>query len=123
MGKDVTCCDCSAKRRNAAYSNTRYCKSCRLLRDLTYLADRTKSCDECKATFAPASRRDAYCGKCCFGSLDVGTCAFCKRSDAELHRQGIPVCCQCLRLPTLRRQIIAGLQRGQRERRLEHAHV
>lgn len=121
--KTITCEDCSTERRNAAYSNTRYCKSCRLLRDLLFVDDATRPCKDCRKVYAPVSRRDTRCGGCNYGSVHTGRCAFCKLEDAELHRAGIPVCLKCIRLPTLRRSIIAGLRKGQAERRQANNHV
>lgn len=117
MGQDIICEDCGAKRSNAAYKNTRYCKSCRLLRDLVFLDDTTRPCKGCRRMYAPTQRRDAYCGECCFGSVDEGRCAFCKLENAELYRAGVAVCVKCVRDPRLRRSVVAALKKGQRERR------
>lgn len=122
MSKTITCADCSATRHNAAYANTRYCKSCRLLRDFQYLGDATKPCSSCDRQFAPTSRRDSLCGKCCYGSIDEGRCIFCKDEHAELYRAGTPVCVKCIRDPSQRRSIFAALRKGQRERRLANGH-
>lgn len=121
--KSITCEDCSTKRSNPRYKNTRYCKSCRLLRDLIYVEMEQRPCDHCKQQFAPVSRRDTLCGTCNYGSSYFGTCAFCKLEHAELHRAGIPVCVKCVRVPALRRGVIAGLRRGQGERRTTNGHV
>lgn len=125
MGKDVTCADCSALRKNASYANTLYCVSCRLLRDLAFLKDQTRQCSAagCRRRFAPVTRRDSFCGPCGYGSSDEGTCLFCKRSDAELHRPELAVCTSCIRDPKLRRGIIAALRKGQRERRQANSHA
>jgi hypothetical protein len=116
MARTITCEDCGAQRLNARYKNTRYCKSCRLLRDLVFLDETQRPCSHCKSTFAPTSTKDTLCGTCNYGSVYSGPCAFCKE-DAELHRQGIPVCVRCIRSPALRRTIISGLKRGQKERK------
>lgn len=123
MGKDIICEDCGATRRNPAYKNTRYCKSCRLLRDLVYIDDATRPCKSCRRSYAPVSRRDTLCGKCNYGSVDEGLCHFCKSEHAELYRPGIGVCCSCVRAPRLRPSIVAALKKGQRERRLTNNHV
>lgn len=123
MPATITCEDCGAKRLNPRFKNTRYCNSDRLLRDLLYVGDEQRPCRECKRPFAPVSRKDTLCGTCNYGSVYEGTCAFCKRSNAELHRPGIPVCVKCVRLPSLRGQIVAGLRKGQRERRQANNHV
>lgn len=120
--KSITCQDCSTKRINPRYRNTRYCKSCRLLRDLLYIELEQRPCADCKQMFAPVSRKDTLCGRCNYGSVYQGRCAFCKL-DVELHRDGIPVCTSCIRAPTLRSTIISGLRKGQAARRLENAHA
>jgi len=124
MPKDITCADCSALRRNAAYSNTRYCVSCRLLRDLSFIKDQVRTCSRaaCSRRFAPVSRRDSYCGPCGFGSPDEGHCWYCKNDHAELHRAGLAVCVNCIRDPAKRITILGALRRGQADRRLQNGH-
>lgn len=122
MGKDIICKDCSAIRSNPAYKNTRYCKSCRLLRDLDFVGELTRDCKNCRRSYAPTSRRDSYCGPCGFGSIDEGRCVFCSSEHAELYRAGISVCCTCVRAPEKRRSVIAALKKGQRQRRATNQH-
>jgi NAD-dependent SIR2 family protein deacetylase len=72
--------------------------------------------------YAPTSRRDSYCGTCCYGSVDEGQCVKCKTDNSELYRKGIPVCVKCVRDPKLRPDIVAGLKKGQRQRREANNH-
>jgi hypothetical protein len=96
--------------------------SCRLLRDLLYVAAEQRPCAHCKRAFAPVDRKDTLCGDCQYGSVYVGHCYRCN-GDAELHRPGIAVCVKCIRVPLYRRKIIDGLRRGQAERRQTHNHA
>jgi hypothetical protein len=118
----ITCQDCSQRRSNARFRNTRYCVACRMLRDFLYVGDEQRPCVECARPFAPVHRKDTMCGPCCFGSIHEGRCAFCELEHAELYRPGIAVCVRCVRDPKQRRRILAGLRKGQRERRAANHH-
>lgn len=117
MPRSIKCEDCGTRRENVRYANTRYCKSCRLLRDLLYVETEQRPCDACKQRFAPVSRKDTLCGRCNYGSIYAGHCFLCKQDEAELHRDGIPVCVKCIRDPANRGRIIGGLRKGQRDRK------
>lgn len=121
--KSITCHDCGTRRLNPRFKNTRYCRSCRLLRDLLYVSDEQRPCADCRRPFAPVDRKDTLCGTCNYGSIYEGHCALCRRSDVELHRPDIAACVKCVRDPAKRKTIIAGLRRGQRERQQEHHHA
>lgn len=116
MATTITCAECG-DTRTAAFKNTKYCVKCALLRDLTFVGDRTYKCDDCKAEFAPLARRDPYCGNCAFGCGKFEDCVGCA-GTAELHRPGVPLCTRCLRDPKQRRKIIRALRGGQQERRI-----
>lgn len=117
--KSITCADCRTKRSNPRFRNTRYCRACRLLRDLIYVAAEQRPCADCARPFAPTDRKDTLCGACHYGSVYEGHCAICL-TDAELHRPDIAVCIRCVRDPAKRKTIIAGLRRGQAERKEAH---
>jgi hypothetical protein len=116
MPKSIKCQDCGARRENVRYANTRYCKSCRLLRDLLYVETEQRPCADCTRPFAPVNRKDTLCGDCNYGSIYTGRCFLCAQDEAELYRDGIAVCVKCIRVPANRKRIIAGLRKGQRER-------
>lgn len=120
--KNIKCQDCSAKRSNVRYSNTRYCISCRLLRDFLYVGVEQRPCAACKRPFAPVNRKDTLCGTCNYGSIFEGHCLYCKK-DAELYRENLPLCVKCVRSPRDRARIITGLRKGQAARRLANAHA
>lgn len=117
MPYDIRCRQCGAHRR-ARNKNTTHCYKCRLLRNLEFVAEFTRSCQDCKAKFAPISRNDPYCGRCALGrSTNTGTCIFCQEPDTYFIQIGVPVCKECARAPERRRAFIAALQRGLRERK------
>ncbi len=114
---NITCEDCGTTRSNVAYANTRYCESCRLLRNLLFVGERTYQCAECKADFAPIARGDRWCGGCALGSNQAGDCALCKGEEAERLRPSIAVCKGCARAPKQRVRLVKALRKGQTNRR------
>lgn len=124
MPHDITCQDCGAQRLSATYSTTRYCHSCRLLRNLIFVRDRVYDCQVCGKPFAPVSRGDGYCAKHDFGSNVFGTCAFCDEENVEFIRPNIPLCLKCAKTPgATRHRIVAGLKNGQRDRKAANQHA
>lgn len=118
MAHTITCLDCGA-RRTTIYKNTRYCMSCRLLRDIEWLEPVERRCrsNDCTQTFLPAAKKDLYCGECAgFMTSHEGRCLFCKRDATPLHR-GMSICTACVRDPGERPRVIAGLRSGQRKRK------
>lgn len=123
MACQIRCRDCGDER-TTLYRNTRYCMSCRLLRDLTWLdvsEQRPCRANSCNAAFLPVSRKDLYCGECAGGMVGThGRCSFCKTDPAPLHR-GMAVCASCVRDAGERPRIMAGLRKGQAKRKKQHA--
>lgn len=113
----ITCKDCGAERTRCP-KNTKYCKPCRLLRDIAYWEHERRTCLECRATFAPLGRTDYHCSACRPGihGREV-SCAF--GHTGGLVLTGIPVCAACLRAPAKRASLMAALKRGQAQRRQE----
>lgn len=115
----ITCQDCGAERTQCP-RNTRYCKACRLLREVLYWAHKRRTCLKCRIPFAPLERGNYHCSGCDPGlphrKLD---CVLCREEGRRLLT-GIPVCDQCLRAPVKRASLIAALERGQAQRRQEH---
>lgn len=123
MAHQIRCRDCGDER-TTLYRNTRYCMSCRLLRDLAWLdvAElRTCRSNSCNAAFMPVGRKDLYCGKCA-GQMaqSHGRCLFCKTEPAPLHRS-MGVCTSCVRDPGERVRIMSGLRTGQQARKRSNA--
>ncbi len=114
---NITCQDCGAARRDVAYKTTRYCESCRLLRNLLFIGERTYQCTECKDNFAPIARGDRYCGECSLGSNRMGECALCGAASSELLRPSIAVCTRCARDPKQRVRLVKALRKGQANRK------
>ncbi len=113
---NITCQDCSAVRANVQYVNTRYCESCRLLRNLLFVGATIAECGECGNDFAPVARGDRWCGTCSFTGTP-GTCVLCKGEEAERLRPSIAVCKGCARDPKQRVRLVKALRKGQAARR------
>ncbi len=114
---NITCQDCGAARQDVAYKNTRYCESCRLLRNLLFIGERTYQCAECTNDFAPIARGDRWCGHCALGSNRKGECVLCSSASSERLRPSISVCKACARDPKQRVRLVKGLRKGQTDRK------
>lgn len=117
----IACADC-AHHRHRCPSNTKYCKKCRLLRDVEFWGTKTRTCghEDCENSFVPMYRHDYYCGPCNPGqTANRGTCLFCSTTDAYLITRDVAVCERCARAPGQRKKFIAALRKGQRARQ-EH---
>lgn len=113
----ISCADCGEERKASA-ANTRYCRVCRLLRNLDFLSDRTHKCLECSSRYPPIMRNDQWCGDCALGQTNVrGCCALCGKEDAYLVLPDVRVCHRCARNPRMRRRFILGLRKRQDEQR------
>ncbi len=114
----ISCTDCGAERKQCP-TNTLYCKSCRLLRDLAHWASNRRTCRDCRASFAPIGRTDYRCSSCHPGTRGrTVACVLCRAYGAPLLH-GIPVCAECIRSPLKRKKLIEALERGQALRRKE----
>jgi hypothetical protein len=113
----INCRDCGEERTGCP-SNTRYCKPCRLLRQLDYWRVRRKNCGDCERQFAPLERSDIYCAAHAGDELRIRSvhCVLC-RQDGPPVMIGIPVCYICLRSPGRRLELDAALRKGQRLRK------
>lgn len=126
----ISCADCG-EQRNGVPKNTRYCRACRLLRDIRFWATQTRQCRECRRAFAPLGRNDLHCSTCDPGLVHKQIeCGLGKwdRAPIEPHsgaylRGGVVVCATCLRAPDRRRWLIKALEAGQRFRQKENGHV
>jgi hypothetical protein len=122
----IRCQDCGEERTRCP-SNTRYCKSCRLLRELRWWTSRRRACFHpgCDERFAPVDRADRFCATHNPGlvhqQIDC-VLANWKKAPRDPHRgavfiPGIPVCADCLRAPDMRVWLISALEGGQTQRR------
>jgi hypothetical protein len=113
----VHCADCGSEVQTRR-ANTKYCKVCRLLRDVKFVKERTKECWGCGVTFAPLNRGDVFCGTCDLvpGHSVTGTCAFCK-AQTQLYSDQVSVCLPCLKDPEKRPTVARSLINKQRKLR------
>lgn len=113
---EITCQECG-HREETTGKNTIRCATCRLVRNLSWVRNRTAKCWLCKAKYAPIARDDGLCGECAHTPATAKTidCVFCgghKRSVA----QDIAVCGSCARDPLNRRSFLdAVLKRQERQ--------
>jgi hypothetical protein len=115
----ITCHDCGDQRRSVP-SNTRYCKKCRVLRELVYWHRRTRHCRECEREYAPLSRTDYWCSKCDPGlEHKTGPCGLYpnKPHEGAPTFAQIPICAGCFRDPRKRDWLIRVMQKGRNDRR------
>ncbi len=117
MAHVIDCRDCGDER-TTLYRNTRYCMSCRLLRDLAWLEAVERKCrsNSCDAAFLPVSKKDLFCGPCAgLMVAEHGPCLFCRSDPAPLHR-GMSICTTCVRDAGERARVLGGLRNGQAAR-------
>lgn len=117
----IDCADCGHQYETAR-KNTKYCRVCRLLRNLSYLKNTTYTCFVCDKDYAPLERQPAdwrMCGTCERREWphDVkGTCALCNDDSDRLIHADIAVCRKCAFDPEKRPLLVKALARKQRER-------
>jgi hypothetical protein len=105
----VICRDCGHPHATAR-TNTRYCHTCRLFRNLVYLTSRKSKCLSCRDTFAPLHSNDKLCAKCdvlAEGNPD-GRCGVCLLTDVRLVKGGadIALCLACAKDPEKRKVVM-----------------
>lgn len=116
MDTPIKCADCgepyTAKRRNA-----KYCRLCRLFRDLIYLDRRTHECVSCGDRFAPLHSNDKLCAICDFATktADAKKCSFCSEKRATVNAE-VSVCLGCAKDPKHRRLLIQATGKKRRTR-------
>lgn len=96
----IHCEDCG-KPRLTGRRNTKYCRVCRLLKNINFIGDRTSECPRCKKRYAPVTRNDLMCGKCnprIAQGKPTGICGFCKE-EKDLIDSDIKVCHGCATEP------------------------
>lgn len=119
MTMTIECADCG-KSRETRIKNTKYCKLCRLYRDLTFMAggyNPKATCLVCDAAFLRVKRNDVVCGTCDIGaeSAPTGPCSLCG-TTAKLYDEDVTVCRKCIKDPRRRETLYksVGKKRAQR---------
>lgn len=108
----IACADCGSTHEARA-KNTKYCKVCRLYRNLMFQANTGQpfgTCKLCDNTFTKLNRNDILCGKCVFMDNASGSCSICDR-EAPLYHADVRLCLPCLKNPALYRKVVAALKR------------
>lgn len=111
---EIICEDCGQPRQTR-WKNTKKCKECRFLTDISY-GHQIRTCKACKHEYQPIRRKDNFCGEHSFDSPTEVTCAFCGREDFSVFSD-LKVCSECARNPAYRKRFLRSLLRRQDERR------
>lgn len=109
--RTIECKDCGSPFPTTR-SNAKYCRVCRLYRNLVFLRDSTFECAACGTTVAPVVRDGWVCSTCdpTMGCSDVtGCCSLCS-IDAKLPYEELAVCEECLNSPDQRRLLVSALR-------------
>ena len=103
MPHSIKCADCGAPYETKR-KNTKFCRICRINRNLAYTAARQSACWKCEEKFAPFDAGQVHCGKCCYQptSCEIKVCALCKQ-EAKMIHPGLAVCWACALSPEKRR--------------------
>jgi hypothetical protein len=113
--RTIRCADCGHGRETAR-ANTKYCRLCRLFRDLSHLKGRTSTCIACGARFAPLTANDGLCSKCDFLAENNarGRCNICETDNALLIKAGVAVCNGCAKDPKRRKVVVMAVAQKRR---------
>lgn len=107
--RTIRCEDCGADYKTKR-ANTKYCRVCRLYRNLLFLKNRKKECPACGDQFAPLAMDDMVCGRCDIGRHYVdGTCALCGDATSKQLHPDVAVCHPCATDPSRRPLLIRAL--------------
>lgn len=112
---------CEVRRKDG-----KYCRSCSLLRVLTFatkLKRQKPKCRACDTEFRPLNRTDySLCGTCTPLRPDApeATCVLCKQTRA-IPYDGVAVCLPCLKSPDGRQRTFTALRKGQAARKAKNA--
>lgn len=121
----ITCADCGHEYKTIR-KNTKYCRICRLVRNLDFLQGTVYQCVGCGDEYAPLERTAKTwrtCLECSPRGWDTwshdhaGTCALCKKDTDKLIHPEISVCRRCAFDPEKREVLYKALLRKRRERR------
>jgi hypothetical protein len=110
-----TCEDCARDFSTRRPSQARYCRFCRIHRDLQHYGTRQETCMACDAKFCPIRAGDRLCGDCRIlgegRSSVVGKCAGCATERATLLHRDIRACGKCARDPKQRAALLKVVQK------------
>lgn len=118
---DITCEDCGLEFQSSR-DNAKYCRVCRLFRNLVFIEARTYDCWACGGEFAPLERNQKFCGDCntVRSAHDApGTCSFCKEKTEQLLHKEVKVCRKCATDPENRQLLIRALHKKKASRASE----
>jgi hypothetical protein len=110
---EKTCADCG-REFETTRDNAKYCRLCRLLKNLIYIGDRRYECWACGGEFAPLGRNDKFCGQCnTVGSVHDhgGECRLCGETSDQLLHADVLVCRGCSTNPDRRKVLIQAVYR------------
>lgn len=113
---EIACEDCGFVIQ-AARRNTKYCRVCRMVRDLPYVATRHRKCGLCDTKFHPINVRDACCGEHAprLAADELVTCAYCGTEGLSVAGD-LAVCRTCARTSgELRQRFFKALLNRQRK--------
>jgi hypothetical protein len=113
----ITCVDCGTQRCNTP-SNTKYCKPCRLLRDIAYWEHNTRNCGNCHIPFSPMGGRDYFCSEHAVADWHqhaIRLCALCNQEKPPIIA-GVDLCHGCARNPKKRSLLVRALKNGKAQR-------
>lgn len=115
-----TCEDCKRSFSTRRPQQARYCRFCRIHRDLQHYGVRQETCMVCDGKFCPIRAGDRLCGVCRVigeGRASVrGRCAACGTSDTDLLHKDIRACGTCARDPKQRGALLKAVERKFRGR-------
>lgn len=109
----IKCENCGSPRLTRR-KNTKYCRLCRILKNLEYLDTWEETCIACENRFAPLQRGEDLCGDCAIFPAQgdpKGPCAICHEQDARLMEANINVCQACSTKPENRKILIQSLKK------------
>lgn len=117
---EIICEDCGQPRKTV-YKNTKLCRECRLLRDVSYPhPTRTCAADGCGTIIMMIRRGDKYCGDHTYESQHEVECVFCKQKNFSILDE-LKVCSACARNPIYRALFIKALKKRQNDRREQNS--
>jgi hypothetical protein len=115
--RTILCAECQAPTP-AVRKNTKYCRLCRLIKNIKFITTGTRKCWICDVTFAPLDRSDVLCGTCDDHPSHsiTGSCRLCN-TERTLHSDEVRVCWVCLKDPAQRPLVLRALVKKRNELR------
>lgn len=112
----ISCQDCGAEYETTR-KNTRYCRVCRVLRNIVYYGPKLSTCWTCEEKFAPYEDKQVFCGAHAHKPDQPvrGGCGLCKKDGPVIHPD-ILVCYECATSPAERPRLVRALTAKQAKR-------